>query len=160
MQRNWVTRSDDSYAIETAGFRLRVSYDPDDSDWEWSVILPDGSHYGGAEDTQGAAQAEAAAGARHGAIMLANRLFARCHDMGALTTQEHDLLAKALSFLGEDISWGAYLGDDFMGSGPTPEQAIEDAVREYEDAIGYDEDRIASREELEEQLTVCLAEDE
>jgi len=158
MSRKW-TKQSNEYIVKNSGFVLAVSHSHDGM-WDWHVYTPDGFDAGWTEDTLEEAKAEAEKEARTRAIELANRLFAKCRSMGALTPEEQDWRAKALGFLGNTVTWNAYLGDSLMGSGPTPEQAIEDAAREYEDAIGYDEDRIASREELEEQLTVCLAEDE
>src|SRR5690606_19693861 len=58
--------------------------------------------------------------------------------------------------------WQAWIGGDLMGEGGTEEEAIEAAVREYEDAIGYgDEPHLfANRDELEAALDVGIKDDE
>lgn len=123
---------------------------------------PDGGKIGGAEAALAEAQAEAERAARSVAVRIANRMLAALRDRGALTAQEHDLKAQALSFVGDSAVWNAYLNDSLLGSGPTPEQAIQAAVQEYERAIGYGTEpgQFVSREALEQNLAVCLEEND
>lgn len=94
------------------------------------------------------------------AINTVNRLLARRNAMGALSEEEHRQLENALAVAEEqNIPWAAWLGDIQLGTGPTKNAAIEDAVRTFEQEFGYDDD-ITDREALIARLSVGLDDQE
>lgn len=96
---------------------------------------------------------------REDAIRTVNRLRSVRRERGALSAQEQAEMGAALAALeGERLVWRAWLGDWMMGEGQSEEAAIEAAVEEFEDALGYSDD-IPDRETLIRRLTVDLAED-
>src|SRR5690606_15253152 len=94
------------------------------------------------------------------AVDTINRLRVRAAESG-LTVSEHQEREAAWAVLersGVTVRYQAWLGDQLMGEGDTEEAAIDAAVTEYEQAIGYgDEPHLyPTREELVAALSVVV----
>lgn len=161
MALSWNKQADGSYLASTSGFTLTVKQS-DTCEWLWHIATPDGNSEGGTEGSLLDAQLEAERSARRHALDLANRMLATLYDHGSLTAQEQQLRTQAMEYIGDSVRWAAYQGNILLGIGPTREEAIEAAVREYESAIGFGDgpNQCATREELESKLILYLMSDD
>lgn len=96
-----------------------------------------------------------------GAKMTVAMLEARRKDRGALTAEEQKELGRAWAVLeGASLTWQAWLGDGVLAEGATEDEAVENAVKRYEDEVGYREGEYADRDDLVADLDVSIKEDD